>query len=181
MARLFYINNNGLQDNLKANIISNNEKKYYNISHGGKESWEIRYAMDNRLFKPKNNNDKLELIGNNFILKPIMDKSNKIIKDKQGNIYYVISKNNIPDHKKDTYIFLDTDIELGAFKYKNSPGVNIIGKGYRKDNNNIEYVSPVIEVFGKGWIELSDGNKTFRVEVSNENITFKEVKCQKKK
>lgn len=173
MAKMLYIDSEKKIQNLTANIVIKNDKSYYNISHGSKDCWEIRYSIDHRLFKPKHLENKLELLGNNFTLKPILDRNNNIIKDKLNNIYYVISKNSIPEHKKDVYLFLDTNIEISNFKIKTSPGINLLGKGIRKVDD-IEYVSPVIEIFNKGWIELTDGINTLRVDYDNSNITIKD-------
>ena len=100
-------------------------------------------------------------------------KNKDIIRDKQNNSYYTISKNNSIEYKKDYYIFWDSSILENEFKILNGKGISIIGKGKRLIEDK-EYISLVIEVFESGFLIISDKSKTYRLEIVNGKIMIKE-------
>lgn len=168
MGCIKYLNKDCGEELLKAKTIVSNNNSFFNISIGNKEGWEIRYSLDSRVFKPKKENDILHLKGNNFILKPIL-KDGNIVKDKLNNDYYVISKINNNICKKDSYVFWDTNILESEFKIVNKNNITILAKGKRLENNNT-YISLVLEVFEKGYIEISDNLNKTKISITPEKI-----------
>ena len=171
MGSIVYVNPDNTQSCLSANIVDINGNLFFNVKIGNKAGWEIRYSLDSRIYKPKKDSILL-LTGNYYILKPIM-KNKNIIRDKHNNTYYVITKNNSFEYKKDYYIFWDSLILESEFKILNSKSISIIGKGKRLVDDK-EYISLVVEVFESGFLVVSDKNKTYRLEIINGNIMIKE-------
>ena len=168
MGCIIYLNKDCGEELIKAKTIVTSNNSFFNISIGNKEGWEIRYSLDSRVFKPKKENDFLLLKGNNFILKPIIKNGNSV-KDKHNNDYYVISKVNSNICKKDSYIFWDSDIKEDKFKIINKNNITILAKGKRVENG-ITFVSLVMEVFEKGYIEISDNENKRKITVTPDNI-----------
>lgn len=173
MGSIVYISPENTQSTLVADCIEIGENLYFNVKIGNKAGWEIRYSLDSRIYKPKKDKkDKLPLVGNSYTLKPII-KNKDTIKDKNGNIYYVVSKNNFPESKKDTYIFWDTVLSNDSYKILKSKNINIVGKGKSLIDGK-EFISLVLEVFGNGEFIITDNVKTFKITISK-NIEIKEI------
>lgn len=172
MGRIIYIGENKEQGFLKAETIEIGENLFFNIKIGNKAGWEIRYSLDSRAYKPKKH-EEIFLKGNNYFLKPII-KNNITIKDKSNNIYYAICKNVNIDNKKDTYLFWDSDLLSKDIVIVSSKNATVIGKG-KRNINDVDYESIVIEIFENGSMTIKDINKTYRIEVRSDILTIKEI------
>lgn len=167
MARLVHIDVVGNEKDIICQEVENNANRFINIKHGMKEGWELRFSLDRRIFVP---GEVVNFKNSSFIIKPIL-KGDYPIKDNNNNIYHVISKNKIRDHKGDTILMLDTLIKFSEFKIVKDASVNIIGYGINVVDG-VKVLAPVFEVFEKGKITISDNSNKVTLIVNENEINI---------
>lgn len=157
------------------------DKLYYEIQHGSRGStlwmWTANFAYQQ--FSPKDISDELKLTGDNYYLKTLY-KEGVATTDKQGNVNYLITTDNMHNHKKDILLLweipnVNNDTDL---KYEISGQVNELGLGYtgRERGTNIgKTPAPVLEITGDcvlKWCSTVDGvtsSQTIKYNYSKDN------------
>jgi hypothetical protein len=139
---------------------------YFNIRHGSMGLWVYILSLDAVYFKPKQDDQSLELTGDNYILLPIK-KNGEVAKDNNGNTIYSLTIDEMQNHKKDIILFWEipnrfyTDINI-----KLSGMVVKLGEGSTgRIRDGVPYTSPapVLEIVGDcklEWTGLDKEGKT---------------------
>jgi hypothetical protein len=141
------------------------DKLSYEIQHGsrGNTLWMWTANLSYQHFNPKGIADTLELTGDNYFLKTLYKDGNPT-SDKQGNINYLITTDNMHNHKKDILLLweipnINNDKEL---EYTTSGMVSELGLGFtgRERGSAIgRTAAPVLEIVGDctlTWTTRSD-------------------------
>lgn len=161
------LNGHGLLEPIQATPVTKNDKLYYNIFHGSPQVWEFRCSVDARLACVKVDK-KLCLKEDHFIFREITNDGEVILKDKLGNIYYVISKDSNEHHKKDVVIFWDIKDDLTNIIFKTDGFVKVLGHGFNGTAEN-PIPAPILEIYG---------DASFHYEGLDENKKIKKVSYQ---
>lgn len=136
---------------------------YFNIQHGsfGKNFWIYTCGLNKIFFTPKDEQDRITLSDDNYILKPIKRNKEKI-KDGKENILYNISIDSMENHKKDCIIFWEVpNKNYTNVTYTISGNAAMIAEGITgKERNDTIYSSPapIIEAYGNCKLEWSGLN-----------------------
>lgn len=159
--------------NVVARAIKKSDKLYYNINFGSngtfknKKLKELHLLLNVRFFIPNNLQDELVLDQDYYILNPYRNKEGQIIKDKYGNIVYIVGKDDAYFHKKDVVLFWEipnyNEIDV---EYKIDGNYNIIGEGsLGKERGEETYSSPAVIVELNGNCTLSWKSKKYKQEI----------------
>jgi hypothetical protein len=154
---------------------------FFNLRLGitGEKTWEYILLFDKRKYIPKDANDKLELDGVNYNIKPIKDKlpDNKFIlkKDGKGNVQYVVSEDSSSFHKKDLILIWELpNRNFTNIKYEIKGPHNILAEAVTgKERSENIYTSPIIlaELLGDcdlKWEGIQDTG-----DILEQSINFK--------
>jgi len=172
--------------NAKAVVFKNkkNNELYFNIKHGSSKFWVWSASLDKKYYKPKNDNDVLELSENDYILIPIKGKK-EVLKDKKNNTLYFISKDYMEIHKNDILLLWEIpNKNYTSVKYKVEGNASVIGTGMAgKERDNVKYTSPapVVEILGNcklTWeaVDVNGDKYKQEIEYKNNNFNISDIK-----
>lgn len=126
-------------------------EKYLSIKHGSSGFWIYYIMLSKNFFTLENEEDPLELKGDDYVLKPIK-KNGNVIKDSKGNIVYCLEKDYMENHKKDNLVFWEipnkyyTNVKHEISGMAKEIAVGIVGK--ERDGVAFSSPAPIIEVLG---------------------------------
>jgi len=154
-------------DKVKAHI---NKKrgtgeKYFSIKHGSSGFWIYYIMLSRNFFTLDNEDDVLELKGDDYVLKPLK-RRNSVIKDSKGNTVYCLEKDYMENHKRDNLVFWEipnkyyTDVKHTISGMAKEIALGTVGK----ERNGIEFSSPapIVEVLGDctlSWVGKNEDGK----------------------
>lgn len=134
---------------------------------GGKDKTNGGFAittyLGDRKFKPQIEGEELRLDGDNWVLTPMLKKQEDgtytPMLDKQGNVIYIINKEEYLGFNTDTVVFWD--IPFGTYTdvhYELEGSVRELACGYTSKwylDTNILIPAPMLEVFGSCTLKWS--------------------------
>ena len=168
------------------------DKMYFEIQHGSKGNalWMWTANLAYQQFSPKNMADTLILRGDDYFVKTLY-KEGKPTEDKQGNINYLITTDNMHNHKKDILLLWEIpNVNNNAdIKYTISGMVSELGKGYTGRERGAvigKAPAPVLEIIGDctlSWTSEKDGvvsTQTINYDYVKENWDIEPIKREPK-
>ncbi len=177
--KIISLGSQGLKKVKTVVITSKSNAKYHNVRHGSHQSgfWAYTLGVSNRLHKVNDDEDKVELIDDNYILLPIKRNGKQII-DGRGNGMYYLDSDNIDEHTNDYIVLWNIPNNFYKdVKYEVSKNVLELGVGFSgKVRGDDIYISPspLLEVTGNAvlrWTGVDkDGNKLKQVIKFNGDI-----------
>lgn len=162
-----------------AKVIRWNNKLYFNYIFGLKRPGFAQYtlAFDAKEFKPKDEEDKLELNGSDYIILPIK-RNNVSVSDRHGNVVYCAYRDRIKAHMRDIVLFW----EIPNYNYTNIE-YTISGDAWKmaeassgvvRPSGITKIFMPVINIYGNTvltWTALNSENKVVTQEVKYDITT----------
>lgn len=163
-----------------ANVFKNKKTggMYYNLRIGtpGEKTWEYNLLFDKRYYSPVEVTDRLTLDNNNYIIKPIKEKSSQgrfeAKKDKRGNVFYVVTEDQSSFHKKDLILLWELpNRNFTEIKYDVKGSHNIIAEAKAgKERDSEVFTSPIllIELLGDcilHWVGTQDSGAMLEQEI----------------
>ena len=164
------------------------DKLYYEIQHGSRGStlWMWTANLAYQQFNPSDISDELILKNDNYFLKTLY-KEGSATEDKQGNVNYLITTDNMHNHKKDILLLWEIPNinNTGDLKHTLDGQVVELGIGYtgRERGSNIgKTPAPVLEITGDcvlSWTSTVEGTtstQTIKYNYAKDNWDIQPIK-----
>jgi len=148
------------------------DKMYFEIQHGSKGNtlWMWTANLAYQQFNPKDMADTIQLKDDNYFIKTLF-KEGRPTEDKQGNVNYLITTDNMHNHKKDILLLWEIpNVNNNAnIQYKIEGMVSELGIGYTgRERGSVigKAPAPVLEIIGDcvlSWSSEKDGTLSTQV------------------
>lgn len=166
-----------------------NGKIYFNLTHGtvGKQLWMWLASLDYKFFKPEEHTGTLELVGDDYVIRPIY-KHGKMLKDKKGNVHYSISKDQMTNHTNDVLLLWEIpNYGCANISYTTNGMVSVLGEGStgrERGKDTLSAPAPILEIYGDATLTWTGSNtnksytQTIKYDIHKKSWDIKPVETK---